>query len=215
VVAQTEWAANSLIERYGVDPERLRVIPFGVTVDDPVTRVEPEVPEVTFVGSTLDRKGGGRLLRVFRSGLGSRCVLNLVTRDKVSPESGVRVFRDYSPDDPRLKNLLARTTVFAFPSDMDTFGYGVIEAMAMGVPVVATPTGGITEVVVDGETGVIVDHDDRALRTAIEDLLADEAQRKRMGAAGRARVEERFDASKTTSQLITVLEEAYRARNAR
>jgi starch synthase len=210
VVACSQWAAGSLFESYGVERERVRVIPYGLSVPDHVTRVKTDPPEVTFVGARIERKGGTRLLRAFRAGLRNRCVLNLVTRDKVPPEPGVRVYRDFFPGDPRLISLLEHTAVFAFPSDMDTYGYAVLEAMAMGVPVVATPTGAVSEIVVDGETGVMVEHDDEALRVALEELLDDETRREAMGAAGRARVEEHFDAVVTTAQLLELLEEAYK-----
>jgi glycosyltransferase involved in cell wall biosynthesis len=215
VVAESQWAADSLSERYGVEPEKLRVITFGIAVRDRAPRVKTDPPEITFIGSTMERKGGTRLLNAFRAGLQGRCVLNLVTRDKVRPEPGVRVFRDFSPGDPRLTNLLARTAVFAFPSDMDTRGYAVLEAMGMGVPVVAMPTGAISEIVVHGETGLIVEHDDEALRAALAELLDDEARRESMGEAGRARVEQHFDAAVTTERLLELFEEAYRLRTPR
>src|SRR5207302_443360 len=80
VVAQSEWAANSLRTVYGVEPDRVRVIPFGVPIPAPIARVEPEgLPQVTFVGKSLARKGGHRLLRAFRQYLRGRCELNLVT----------------------------------------------------------------------------------------------------------------------------------------
>jgi glycosyltransferase involved in cell wall biosynthesis len=69
----------------------------------------------------------------------------------------------------------------------------ILEAMAAGLPVVATRVGGTPEVVVDGETGLLVPpRDDAALEAALADLLADRERRIRLGAAGRARVEQRF-----------------------
>jgi alpha-maltose-1-phosphate synthase len=151
VVAQSEWVADSLRRAYGVVDDRIRVIPFGLTLGPEPVRREPEgLPEVTFVGATLDRKGGWRLLRVFREHLRGRCVLNLVTRDAVEPEPGVRVLNDFEPGDPRLPELLARTSVFAFPTEMDNSPYSVLEAMRAGIPVVATRVGALPEMVEDG-----------------------------------------------------------------
>jgi glycosyltransferase involved in cell wall biosynthesis len=97
----------------------------------------------------------------------------------------------------------------AFPSEVDTFGYAAIEAMACGVPVVTTRTAGLPEVVVDEVTGLLVDsRDDVALRHALERILGDPALRIRMAAAARARVLERFDARSTTAALVSVLHEA-------
>ncbi len=74
IVAQSQWVADCLHRAYGIDCDRIRVIPFGLNVGPPPVRVEPDgLPEITFVGSTLDRKGGSRLLRVFREHLRERC----------------------------------------------------------------------------------------------------------------------------------------------
>lgn len=209
VVAQSEWAARSLRNTYGVDPDRVRVIPFGVPIPPMVPREEPDgLPKVTFVGKSLERKGGLRLLRAFRHHLRGRCELNIVTRERLSPEDGVRVHNDFTPGDRRLVELLARSAVFAFPSDMDNSPYSVLEAMVAGVPVVTTRVGGIPEMVLDGETGILVGDDDAELAEAIARLLDDAPMRRDMSLAARRRVEERFDAASTTRALAEVLREA-------
>jgi glycosyltransferase involved in cell wall biosynthesis len=69
----------------------------------------------------------------------------------------------------------------------------VLEGLASGTPLVATPAGGIASVVTDGETGVIVaERDPRALAAAIDGLLRDPDRRARLGSAGRATVAARF-----------------------
>lgn len=209
LVAQSEWAADSLRRGYGIADDRIRVIPYGLSVGPaPERRVRTDPPEITFVGSTLDRKGGTRLLRVFRERLADRCVLNLVTRDPVAAEPGVRVHSDFVPGDPRLPELLARSAVFVFPSEMDNSPYSVLEAMRAGVPVVATRVGALPEMVKDGVTGRLVAHDDGDLAAAIGALIDDPSRGESMGTAGRARVEERYDARVTTSRLLDVLTEA-------
>lgn len=209
VVAQSEWAAASLRDSCDVEDDRLRVIPFGIFPFTVAERTVPKgPPQVTFVGSSMARKGGARLLRTFRERLAGDCVLNLVTRDEVDDQPGVRVFRDFEPGDSRLVELLARTALFALPSEVDKSPYSVLEAMVAGVPVVATRTGAIPEMVEDGVTGVLVDQDDAALADAIKALLDDDDRREAMGRAGCARVLERFDARKTTLQLVGVLDEA-------
>ena len=209
VVAQSEWVAQSLRDAYDVEADRIRVIPFGLSIGpEPQRHVADGLPEITFVGSTLDRKGGSRLLRVFREHLRERCVLNLVTRDSVDVEPGARVMPDFEPGDPRLPELLARSAVFAFPTEMDNSPYCVLEAMRAGVPVVATRVGALPEMVQDSVTGLLVTHDDRALASAITALLDDPPRAATMGAAGRARVEAVYDARVTTRQLLEALVEA-------
>ena len=71
----------------------------------------------------------------------------------------------------------------------------LLEAMAMGRPVVATDIGGVREIVVNMETGLLVKPEDpEALAQAVLRLLEADAERARMGAAGRRRVEQRFGA---------------------
>jgi glycosyltransferase involved in cell wall biosynthesis len=84
--------------------------------------------------------------------------------------------------------------VFVFPSVWDEpFGIPVAEAMAAGLPVVASRVGGIPEIVADGETGMLVEPDDAsALAAALEQLVNDAELRARLGEAGRLRAAERF-----------------------
>jgi starch synthase len=208
VVAQSEWAARSLRELHALSDDTLRVIPFGIVPFDPPPRRERHPPEITFVGSTLDGKGGWRLLRVFRERFRDRCRLNLVTRQTVPDEPGVRVFDDFRPGDPRMIRLLGETAVFALPSEIDKSPYAVLEAMVAGVPVVATRAGAIPEMVTDGVTGLLVDPDDDDLAAAIDRLLADDALCRELGAAGRERAVTCFDARRTTAALLDVLRES-------
>jgi alpha-maltose-1-phosphate synthase len=209
VVAQSEYAARSLREDYGVPEDRLRVIPFGVTIPRPRVRAEATPAEITFVGSSLERKGGKRLLAIHRASLADRYLLNIVTRERVRGAEGVRVYHDVSPGDGQLEAILDRTAVFAFPSEIDKSSYSVLEAMAAGVPVVAVRHGAVDELVEDGVTGLVVERgDDAGFANALARLLVDDALRAEMGLAARERAERLFDARTTTSRLIEVLEEA-------
>lgn len=83
--------------------------------------------------------------------------------------------------------LVAGARVFAYPSIYEGFGFPPLEAMALGVPVVATAAGSVPEVVGDGARLVPVG-DVKALAAALDDVLGDDAERRRLIAAGRARV---------------------------
>jgi glycosyltransferase involved in cell wall biosynthesis len=88
----------------------------------------------------------------------------------------------------------ADAEVFCLPSWWEAMPLSVLEAMAAGLPVVASAVGGLPEMVSDGETGFLVAPGDAAgLGDALARLVADPALRARMGAAGRRRARERFD----------------------
>ena len=90
--------------------------------------------------------------------------------------------------------LLATADLFVLSSRSEGLPLSILEAMAAGLPVVASRVGGIPEVVVDGETGLLVPPGDpQRLADAVERLLADPSLRRRLGEAGRRRVAEHFD----------------------
>ena len=210
VIAQSEWTANSLRTDYGVPDERIRIVPFGITVHDALPHVTNALPQITFIGTRLSRKGGNRLLDIWRQYLSTETTLTLVTRDDVKPQEGLRVFQDFRPGDPRLATLLAATDLFVFPSEMDTFGYALIEAMSGEVATISLDVAARAEIAIDGVTGLVLPEgaDNVALLAAIKELLNDPVRTREMGLAGRQRVLEHFDARITTKTLVEVLREA-------
>ncbi len=113
-------------------------------------------------------------------------------------------------DVPRFYSL-AGAAVFPSIGD-DAFPNSVVEAMACGVPVVATPSGGIPEAVAQEETGLLVSpRDAQGIADALLRLWADPAAGRAMGEKGRLRAVERFDWSRLTEELLVVLEGKHRA----
>jgi glycosyltransferase involved in cell wall biosynthesis len=103
---------------------------------------------------------------------------------------------------------LAALDVFVLPSDFESLPNAVLEAMAAGLPVVATRVGGTPEIVEEGKTGFLVDVGDAEMMSRrILDLLRDPALRRAMGEAGCARVQREF----TIEQMIERLEGLYDA----
>jgi type III pantothenate kinase len=99
--------------------------------------------------------------------------------------------------------------VVAVPSHREGFGVACAEAMAHGRPVVASAVGGLLDLVVDGETGLLVPpRDVPALRSALERLLGDAGLRGRMGQAGRERIREHFTWPAVTDRTIEAYEDA-------
>jgi len=92
-----------------------------------------------------------------------------------------------------LAELLSHADAFCLPSSTESFGLSALEAMATGTPVVATRVGGVPEVVKDGETGYLVEVDDRAgFAARLRELLTNRDQARKLGDAARADAVERF-----------------------
>jgi glycosyltransferase involved in cell wall biosynthesis len=205
----SEWCARSLREEYGIAPERIHVIPPGIDLDrwKVTERARVGRVRVLFVGGDFRRKGGDLVLSAFRGALRGSCELHLVTRDDVPASDGVFVYRDLTPNDPRLRDLYARADVFVLPTLADCFSLASLEAMATGLPVVTTRVGGIPELVDHGRSGFLVEPgDEEGLARALRDLVGSPELRVRMGAEGRRVVELRFDAARTTARLLDLLE---------
>jgi glycosyltransferase involved in cell wall biosynthesis len=112
--------------------------------------------------------------------------------------------------------LMAACDLFVLPSEWEGFGLVFVEAMAAGIPVVATRVSGIPEVVLDGETGVLVPvHDPDALAEAIVRLCEDPAERRRLGNNGFQRVREHFTAERMVDETLAIYREALAEKAAR
>ncbi|HYZ16831.1 MAG TPA: glycosyltransferase family 4 protein [Candidatus Acidoferrum sp.] len=212
VVTFSHWAARSVITQHGVDPSRVHVIPPGVErrlfagLDAARERTGPL--RMLFVGGEFNRKGGPLLVRTFLRGFGERddVELHIVSgQAQVPKHPRIVVHRDVAPYSPAWHDLYAAADLFVLPTLRDASPHVVVEAMAAGLPVVATPVGSIVEMVDDGRTGILVAPGDEAsLARALVTLLDDVALRRRFGSAGAARVVESFDAQINARALARV-----------
>ena len=162
----------------------IRMIPWGIHVPSEVAS-EAEPPEILYAGR-LSAEKGIRELVAAAEGLPLVVAGDGPLRSEVPGALGF-----VSPDE--LERLYGRAAVVACPSHREGFGVVCGEAMAHGRPVVAADVGGLRDLVVHEETGLLVPpRDVGALRAALERLLANRELRRRMGEAGRARIAERF-----------------------
>lgn len=169
---------------------------------------------VLFVGRLTPHKGIDRLIQSLPAGA-RLTIAGTAGHDPSPPESGYRALLERLADeravrfigrvdDDELPSLYRRARVFVLPSVYETcygtrieipelLGLSVLEAMASGTPAIVTRVGGLPEVVVDGETGFVVEPGDvDALRDRLELLLGDDRLAARMGDNARQHVVERF-----------------------
>jgi glycosyltransferase involved in cell wall biosynthesis len=111
----------------------------------------------------------------------------------------------------QLKEQYASANVFLFPSRHEGMPNAVLEAMASGLPVIATHIAGNEELVAEGETGRLVPPEDaEALREALEPFLVEAQMREQMGGAARRRVESSFSWNRVAGQYELILQKAIR-----
>lgn len=175
------------------------MIPSGV--DMPVDGGhEASPPGILYVGRLSAEKG----------------VLDLVAAAEGMPlvVAGDGPLRAHVPDalgfvpHHELSPLYERAAVVACPSRREGFGVACAEAMAHGRPVVAAAVGGLLDLVVDEETGLLVPPGDvERLRSALQRMLGDEDLRRRMGAAARRRAEVELSWERVTAATLA----SYRA----
>jgi glycosyltransferase involved in cell wall biosynthesis len=174
----------------------VEVVPSGVDLPTEVG-AEAEPPEVLYAGRLSPEKG---VLELVEAADG----LNLVVAGDGPLRDRVPMARGFVPPS-ELGGLYARAAVVACPSHREGFGVAALEAMAHGRPVVAGAVGGLLDLVVNGETGILVEPGNvPALRAALDRLLEDRELRGRMGEAGRARAAQHFGWPAVTRKTLDV-----------
>jgi glycosyltransferase involved in cell wall biosynthesis len=211
VVAMTEWNAEALRREYGLPRERLASIHPGIeaawwSAAAERRTAEPDGPlRILFVGNEVRRKGLDLLIEAVER-LELDAVLEVVSGDAVPDSDRVRAHRGVEPGSERLRELFAAADVFAFPSRADAVPWVVLEAMAAGLPVLASRVGAVEEMV--GDAGVLVPPGDLDQLVAGLRRLGDPELRRRFGERGLARATEHYDRVVQVPRLIAFLEEA-------
>jgi alpha-maltose-1-phosphate synthase len=243
IIAVSRGTREDVLRHFTVEPDRVRIIHNGIDADfftpdpatDSLTRhgIDPAQPFVLFVGRITRQKGIVHLVRAMRQldpGIGVVLAAGQPDTPELAAEveAGVEAARRERPNVVWIPDMLSReeirqlyshAAIFVCPSVYEPFGITNLEAMACERPVVATAVGGIPEVVVDGETGLLVPVEFRSddlmtpadperlandLAAAINLLMADPERRAVMGTAGRKRAVERFSWSSIAEQTVTL-----------
>jgi alpha-maltose-1-phosphate synthase len=240
VIAVSSGTKEDILRAYPVDPERIHVIYNGIDLNQyqrtadtsALTQYGVDVANgyVLFVGRITRQKGVTHLVDAIRY-LPPNTQVVLCAGAPDTPEisaelqSKVAEARKFNPRVVWIDKMLSKqeaiqlyshATVFCCPSVYEPFGIINLEAMACKAAVVASATGGIKEVVVDGETGYLVPFDQdpatsfptdpdrfaRDLAAKLTELLADPAKCRRFGEAGRKRAEAKFSWTSISDQTI-------------
>ncbi len=234
VVAVSEGMATDVLASYPeLDPARVRVVYNGidsafyrpVPETDVLERhgVDPSEPYAIFVGRITRQKGLAHLLRAAKEVPGQLVLCagapdtpeiaaetDQLVAELQAARPGVVLISTMLPK-ADVVQLLSHATVFVCPSVYEPLGIVNLEAMACGTAVVASAVGGIPEVVVDGETGVLVSYDEAdprgfeaAFAQALSDVLADPSRAGAMGRAGRERAVAQFGWDAIARQTLEV-----------
>jgi glycosyltransferase involved in cell wall biosynthesis len=215
VIALTAHTQRWLTSEIG--QERVRYLPNFVRLDaigappDRGARAGAPV-QVLFVGWMLEAKGVRELLRAARGLPDARFTLVgppepsfVATLEDQLRELGDRVRVLPSLPHEQVFRLYREADVFVLPTWREGFPNVVIEAMAAGLPVVATPVGAIPEAIEDGRSGLLVPvRDVASLEAALRRLIDDPALRIAVGARARARVEAVFAFESVIAQLAAI-----------
>ncbi len=220
LVTWSKWAAGSLIDDYGVDPSRITVIPPGV-VPHVWQRQEPrsgadDTVRILFVGGDFERKGGDLLVGAFDrlrqdpelSSDGLSVELHLVTSADVPATPSVHVHRGLTPNSPELIDLFHRCDIFALPTRGDCTPVVLAEAATAGLPSVATDVGAISESVLDGTTGHLVEPTVESVYEALRLLVLDRDHRLRLGQNAIDHAAKRMNSEKNAEELLQVAVDA-------
>jgi len=209
IVPWSVWAKCSLMFDYGIAEEKIVVIPPGIDLTQwyPLPERQPaRLPlQVLFVGGDFERKGGPELVDWFATEGRGRCVLHIVTQYPLSPREGVQVYNGLTRNSPELRQLYRQSDLFVLPSKGETFGHAYVEALASGLPVIATTVGGTADIVRDGVNGFRVEPGREALGKALEIFLGQPELCRSMGQSARAVAEEQFDVVTNSERLVRLL----------
>jgi len=247
IIAVSKEMARDVVAAYGVDPAKVRVIHNGVDPDefpsepDPATLrrhgIDPFRPYALFVGRITRQKGIKHFLRAAELlEPGAQIVLcaaapdtpqmadeveSAVTKLQARRNGGVVWVRDAVPLKD-LPSIYAGAAVYCCPSIYEPFGITNLEAMSCRTPVVATRTGGIPEIIVEGETGYLVDIDHisgtdpeardpeafaKGLAEAMNRILRSPEHGKELGEKARQRVVDHFSWKAIAKQTLAFYEE--------
>jgi glycosyltransferase involved in cell wall biosynthesis len=207
------WAKKSLIRDYGMQEDKITVVPPSINLRKwkGVLSISSECSQrrlrVLFVGADFVRKGGDLLVRIAKRQEFQNCEFHFVTRSFSGPPGqNIFVHSNLGINSQPLIDLYCTSDVFVLPTRADLSSWALLEAMATRLPVISTGVGGVPEIIIDGQTGYLVEPDDEeALADRLRMLLHEPDLRRRFARNGRERVERHFDLEKNAEVIVECL----------
>lgn len=226
VTAVSRYLTEATVREMGVRRSDIRVVPNAVDVErfTPAARrdlrpawVAPGERLLAHVSNFRQVKRTADVVRIFAkvaAAVPARLVMvgdgpEHPTALALAHELGVADRVSFVGSYPRLEPLLANADLFLLPSSQESFGLSALEAMASGVPVVASAVGGVPEVVEDGSCGFLHEVGDvDAMAASALRLLRDDAEHARFAQAARRRAETAFDEATVFPAYVQAYEDA-------
>ena len=211
VFARTHWVLQSLLQDYGLSPDRAVWVGTGCNFDPdslPKNKGLDGGRTILFVGKEFTRKGGPTLLKAFTAVCQKmpEARLVLVGRDLAIKQPGVEVLGKVTDRDD-LRRLYEQASIFVLPARFEPCGNVVTEAMAYRLPCIVTTGGGLSELVIDQETGYVIPPErPDILADRLLELLKDPKKRQQMGEAGAKRVSEDLNWDRVVERMLPYLE---------
>ncbi len=254
IIAVSKEMKKDVVEAYGVDPKKVEVIYNGIDLDyyqpeyNPETLkeygIDPEKPIVLFVGRITRQKGISHLVDslqfinkdaqiVLCAGSPDTPEIEAEVREKIAAVQKERdgvIWISEMVDHTVLRRFYTHADVFVCPSLYEPFGIINLEAMACETPVVGSAVGGIPEIIVDGETGLLVPLDaeskidfepkhpvgfHNSIAFKVNQILNDPALKQSMGKAARKRVEDIFSWKTIAEQTLNFYQRVINERKAK
>jgi glycosyltransferase involved in cell wall biosynthesis len=221
VIALSEFMREALVNRCRVPRETLRLVPPGVDLklyDSLPPRMGERIPVVGAVAPLESERGQSVFLRAVKMLAGSVREAEFIVAGDGRDERSLRKEAAALGIEKRVtfvtrlanyRGAISALDIFVQPALAGGLGYGVLEAMAMGKAVVATSTGSVPEMVVEGKTARLVAKGDAAaLAEAVGQLLTHPQAARDLGAAARLSVAERFNMQRLVADTVAVYDEA-------
>lgn len=234
IFSMSQWAADGVVNDYGVDPKRMHVVLPGANLSlwpfiDRSERKKGPV-RILMVGGQFPLKGGPLLLDWAEKTSARGWEMDLVTWDNHLPEwirtlvghigpgdqrsvslapnlPSVRVHCGFKANTPELMSLYEQADIFCLPTAGDASSIASLEAMASGLPVIVGAVGGIPELIDDGRTGYLLERGNtQTLADRLEALIADAPLRLRLGVAARQSCETFFNVPRQMREIFDVID---------